>query len=226
VTNNAWAPCGEALQLTLVPGTWTFSVAATDEAGTVDPTPASVTFAIKAGGPDVRFSARPAGLATDRTETFAFTSPTPNVTFVCRNWLTSAPPPRFTPCTSPKTYTGLTDGTRRFEVAAVDASGTRTTSPAAWQYLVDTVGPTMDFEQHPAKTTTSRVFRFVFNPGEHLQGPVTCQLDQRSAKPCSPADAVTHSTPLVAGKHTFSVTATDVAGNTRTSTFTWTITAS
>jgi arylsulfatase A-like enzyme len=224
-SDNPWAPCGEGLQLTLVPGTYRFSVVGTDEAGVTDPTPASTTFSVKAGGPDVHFSARPAGLSTNKAMTFAFASSRSDVTFVCRTWLRSASPPRFKPCTSPVGYSGLSDGTRRFEVAAVDAQGTRTTSPAAWQYTVDTVGPSMDFEQHPAKSTTSRVARFVFNPGEHLQGPSTCNLDQKPTRTCSPIDAVSYNTPLSAGKHTFSVTATDVAGNTRKSSFTWTITA-
>jgi hypothetical protein len=210
------------MQLTLQPATYAFNVVATDNTGRVDPTPATVTFTILAGGPDVTLAATPPVLSRGAAASFSFSSQTAGATFQCRSWLHGAPAPGFSSCSSPRQYSGLGNGTRRFEVRAVDPSGRVSASPAAWQYTLDTVGPTFRLPQTPPASTRSTSARFVINPEEILQGTATCKLDTRPATACSGADFVDYSG-LTDAQHRFAVTGTDLAGNRRTTTYQWTV---
>ena len=68
--------------------------------------------------------------------TFEFTG-TDNVGvdhFVCQ--LTGPTPSAASTCTSPKSYTGLADGSYTFSVFAVDPAGNADLSPATWEFTV------------------------------------------------------------------------------------------
>ena len=47
----------------------------------------------------------------------------------------------FTPCTSPQSYTGLSDGPHTFQVRAFDAAGNVDPTPATYTWLIDTTAP-------------------------------------------------------------------------------------
>ncbi len=71
------------------------------------------------------------------TATFEFSSE-PGATFECR--LDEAP---FGSCSSPRTFTGLSNGAHTFRVRAKDAVGNIDASPATRAWKVDTIAPTV-----------------------------------------------------------------------------------
>jgi hypothetical protein len=75
--------------------------------------------------------------AVDGTSaTFTFDSPDANATFEC------ALDGDFAPCTSPKAYSGLSDGAHTFRVRAVDLGGAPDPTPATRSFTVATATPT------------------------------------------------------------------------------------
>ena len=67
---------------------------------------------------------------------FTFTSNKPGSTFECR--LDSGD---YAACTSPKDYTGLSNGEHTFYVRAIDAAGNPDPTPASYTWVIDTPAP-------------------------------------------------------------------------------------
>ncbi len=105
-----------------------FRVRSKDEQGNEDTTPASVLWYVDLVAPDTQILGGPAGRETRTTATLVFSS-TDNFnlprTFECR--LDDGP---FSPCTSPKVYSGLGTGSHTFWVRARDTAGNVDESPA------------------------------------------------------------------------------------------------
>ena len=115
---GAFAACESPLTLpALAQGAHTLAVRATDAAGNADATPALRAWSVDTVGPVISLTGVPALTTTATSATFAFAADEP-ATFQCRLGTAA-----FAPCTSPKTYDGLTPGTRTFEVRAADALG-------------------------------------------------------------------------------------------------------
>jgi len=112
-------------------GPHTFDVRAKDAAGNTDPTPASFAWTIDTTAPDTQILTSPANPSFSPDATFTFTSPDPAATFECS--LNGA---AFSTCTSPRTYTGLVQGSSTFEVRAKDTLGNTDASPAAYSWMV------------------------------------------------------------------------------------------
>jgi len=83
---------------------------------------------------------------------------------------------------------------------------------------VDGTAPTVSIGQRPSNPSNSRSATFSFTVGELLG--VLCKLDNAPFAPCSSPLAYDN---LSDGPHTFTVTATDAAGNTGQDSYTWTI---
>jgi len=49
----------------------------------------------------------------------------------------------YTSCTSPKSYTGLTEGSHTFYVKATDSAGNTNSTPASYTWTIDTTPPTV-----------------------------------------------------------------------------------
>ena len=86
--------------------------------------------------PNTTLSSGPSGAFRSTSATFGFSSSEPDSTFECS--LDGAP---FAACTSPKTYTGLAQGTHTFQVRAIDAAGNVDPTPASRSWRVDTLPP-------------------------------------------------------------------------------------
>jgi hypothetical protein len=128
----------------LVDGPYTFTVAATDQAGNVDPSPATWTWTIDTTAPGTAIDSQPSNPTTSTTATFTFhgSDPAGQDTFAC-----SLDGSGFTLCTNPTTYTGLALGQHTFAVRATDQAGnTGTRASYTWtigqvaldQYTIDT----------------------------------------------------------------------------------------
>ena len=209
----------------MTPGQHTVQVRAIDESGNVGQ-PDSRTFTVAdTGAPDTSITGQPTNNTTNVDATFAFTgadnvTPAAGLTFQCRLDTGS-----FAACSSPRTYTGLTVGQHTFEVRATDAAGNTDAVPASYTWTIqaaaDTVAPDTSITQQPPATTTETTAAFEFVSTES-GSTFECKLDSGSYGACSSPKAYSG---LAVGSHTFSVRATDAAGNLdqTAATYTWTV---
>ncbi len=134
--SDAFAPCsGPAATHTpataLADGTHTFAVRAIDQAGNLDPTPATRSFSVDTQPPDTTITSGPSGNTNDRTPTFSFTSNVPGSTFQC-----SLDNSKFAACTSPRTLSNQSYGVHVFKVRAIDPAGNVDPTPSEQTFTV------------------------------------------------------------------------------------------
>jgi hypothetical protein len=184
----------------LVDGSHTFSVRATDAAANTDASPATRNFTVDTVAPDTTVSG-PSGAIADATPTFTFSSET-GATFEC-----NVDGAAYAACSNPYTTATLADGAHTFSVRARDAATNADATPATRSFTVDTTTQTT-ITKKPAKRTTKRKVKFGFTASE---AGVTfeCKLDKRAYRPCTSPKKYR----VKLGKHTFLVRATDAAGN-------------
>ena len=117
-------------------GQHNFTVAATDQAGNLDPTAASVTWMIDTTAPQTSIDSQPSNPTTSTSATFTFhgSDPTGQDSFEC-----SLDGATFTPCTSPKTHNGLALGNHSFAVRAKDTAGNMDATPASYSWTIGQV---------------------------------------------------------------------------------------
>jgi hypothetical protein len=199
----------------LAAGPHTFSVEARDAAGNVSSATSSTWTIDLTPPPAPAIGTKPPALTTSTSATFSFTDTELGVTFVCQLDIGM-----YTSCTSPKSYSGLSDATHTFYVEAIDAAG-NASAPAQYTWTVDTTPPPAPtITAQPANPTNVTTASFSFTDAE---AGVTfqCKLDSSSYVACSSPQSYPG---LAAGSHTFSVRATDAAGNVGTATSSaWTI---
>ncbi len=88
--------------------------------------------------PETTITSGPSGAVNTDSATFKFVSSEPGSTFRCR--LDGA---TFSPCSSPKSYTGLSGGSHTFRVRAIDPAGNPDPTPAVRTWTVDTTAPSI-----------------------------------------------------------------------------------
>jgi hypothetical protein len=212
--NAAWTACVSPRAYTdLADGTHTFWVRAVSPPGNVDITPPSHTWTIDTVPPETTLTAKPPALTNSATATFKFTSE-PGATFQCS--LNDGP---WAACNSPRTYTGLVDGQQKFAARASDPAGNVDPSPATFSWLIDATPPEVTITEAPSGTTDqpTATIRFTGEEGAAFR----CRLD--SLIEFEPCDSPVELTDLEAGQHTFTVWATDEAGNEASASATWII---
>jgi hypothetical protein len=106
-------------------GSHTYTATATDAAGNTSAASSAVTVAVDANPPNTTITARPANPSNESSASFEFVSSETGSTFEC-----SLDGAAFAPCTSPKAYAGLANGSHAFSVRATDSSGKTDASPA------------------------------------------------------------------------------------------------
>jgi hypothetical protein len=180
------------------------TVAPTDSTGTVFD---SQTYQF-AGAPVTYLDSQPPALTTSASATFTFHASDPAATFTCAIDSGAA-----TPCTSPATFTGLTDGAHAFTVVA-SANGRSDASPPTAKWTVDTTAPSkptgltgraassveVDLAWQAAQDATGVTGYRIYRDGalaESVNGTVTSAADTVSA----------------GSTHTYTVSAVDGAGN-------------
>ena len=153
--------------------------------------------------PAARITGEPPRATARLIATFAFAAGERNVAFACS--LDGGP---FHVCTSPTTYRGLAPRTHTFTVTATDAAGN--TAPAgAYSWTIDNRPPVAKItsQQSVATSATSATFTFT---ADESSVTFTCQLDRAAFAPCSSPATFAG---LLSGAHSFTVRATDAAGN-------------
>jgi hypothetical protein len=168
-----------------------------------------------AGAPDTSVASGPPA-ATRRTDAaFTFATTEPVSRYEC-----SLDGAEFSGCSAETIFTGLPDGDHRLLVRAVDLIGNTDTEPASYGWAVDTQIPDVALITRPAAATDAGSADFAFIAGEPAS--TECRLDGGPWTPCDTPTSASYSG-LGEGAHSFSVRATDPAGNTGTATFTWTV---
>jgi hypothetical protein len=214
----AWSDCSSPTAYSgLANGSHTFDVRATDAAGNTDSSPASRTWTVSAPPPDTTapqttIDSGPSGTSTSASASFGFSSSESGSTFECR--LDGS---AWAGCSSPKSYSGLANGSHTFSVRATDAAGNRDGSPASRTWTVDvstppptdTTPPQTTIDSGPSGTSTSASASFTFSSSES-GSTFRCRLDGGSWASCTSPKSYSN---LANGSHTFEVAATDAAGN-------------
>ena len=154
--------------------------------------------------PETAIDSGPSGTVSGRTATFTFSSSEASSTFECK--LDDA---NFVPCTSPKDYSELADGSHTFSVKAIDAAGNTDPTPASRTWTVDTAAPETTIDLGPSGTITVADATFAFSSSE-AGATFECSLDGAAYSACNSPQSYTS---LSNGSHTFEVKAKDGAGN-------------
>ena len=193
-------------------GSHTFTVEATDAAGNTSST--SYSWTIDTVVPTITLGTKPPSSSSDATPTFAFSAneATPGG-FECK--LDNG---TFAACTSPTTLGPTLDGSHTFTVRAADAAGN--TGQASYTWTIDTVAPTVTLGTKPPNPSNDATPTFAFSANEATPGGFECKLDNGTFAACT---SPTTLGPTLDGSHTFTVRATDAAGNTGQASYTWTI---
>jgi hypothetical protein len=157
---------------------------------------------VDATAPETTIQSGPSGSVSDRAATFTFAANEP-ATFAC-----SLDGAAATGCTSPVSFSGLTEGAHTFTVTATDTIGNADGTPAARTWSVDTTAPETSISSAPAARVRSRVAVLAF--ASEAGATFRCSLDGAAAAACSSPATYPG---LKDGRHTFTVFAVDAAGN-------------
>jgi len=117
-------------------------------------------------------------------------------------------------CTSPRSLSGLADGSHTLSVRAVDVAGNTDSTPATRTWTIDTAAPQTMLSASPADVTADRTAAFRY-AGDTLGGTAIagyeCRLDGAAFAACP--NGGRDYAGLAAGNHRFEVRAIDAAGN-------------
>jgi hypothetical protein len=191
--------------------------------------------------PDTSIDSGPTGAVNTTGASLAFSSSDPSSSFACGLDGAAA-----TPCTSPRTYAGLSEGAHTFSVTATDAAGNSDTSPATRTWTVDTTAPTLTgtspvdgaagastgttvtgtfSEAISASTLTSDTFTLATVGDTPLPATVTYDDPSHTAR-LTPTDPLQPGASYTATLRGGSAGVSDAAGNPLSATTTWTFTTS
>jgi len=155
--------------------------------------------------PAPSISSGPSGTTNQASASLVFSDGESGVTFLCK--LDAG---AYSACTSPKSYSGLADGTHAFAVEAFDAAG-NTSSSASRTWTVDATPPPKPNVTGPNNNSPSTAAAFTFTDGESGIG-FQCSMDNPTTgwAPCTSPKTYYFLSP---GTHEFDVRAVDAAGN-------------
>lgn len=174
-----------------------------------------------AGAPNTAIDDKPPLRSNSSSAEFTYEAPTAT-SYECKldAAVFSACPPG-----GPKEYTGLADGSHTFQVRGVNASGPDPT-PASYTWTVDTTPPVATIDAHPADPSPGATAQFAYHAQNEPGSSFKCSLDGVLPSICPTSGMTYHS--LTDGEHTFTVEATDGAGNQQLTPtkFTWTVDSS
>ncbi len=175
---------------------------------------ASYTWTLDTGPPPTpTITSSPPNPSASASASFGFSDGEAGVTFLC-----SLDGAAFLSCTSPKTYSGLADGSHTFQAKARDAAG-NDSSAASFTWIVDTTPPTTSITSSPSNPSNDPNPSFGFSANESAS--FQCSLDGSAFSACTSPKSYSG---LGEGSHTFQVKGTDTVGNAGSpASYTWAI---
>ena len=192
-------------------GNHTLTVRAVDASENVDPTPATWSFTVDRTPPETTFYDRPPAFSSSKSATISWTTidAISGVTLIeCA--LDGEP---FTPCSGPRNFSNLSQGSHTFQVRGTDRLGnTETAKSVTW--FVDTIPPHTMLTKTPASESTAADAAFEFitaDVGGSGVDRAECALDTDTYTTCTSAKTYPN---IADGSHLFKVRAVDKAGNT------------
>jgi hypothetical protein len=207
--NGTPETCTDSFARTNMPdGDHQLRIVATDSRNNVS-APTVVMWRVDATAPVAMVNSAPAAVTGQNTAAFVFsaTDALSGVTaFECA--LDAA---NFATCVSPQNLANLTAGAHTYRIRAIDAAGN--VSPVVTHnWRVDMTAPVLTITAAPLNFSNSRTASFTFNgtdEGTNLTA-FECRLDNGAFEACTSPRAYNN---LTDGAHTFSLRATDLAGN-------------
>ncbi len=229
IDGGGFAACTSPATFTItVEGQHELQVRATDQAGNVDPTPASHTWFVDLTAPVTTIVTFPPKYTNIHWEpvVFAFSSIDSGAgvaRYECR-----LDTPIWSACPNPMTYImtpAMFRSVHDFRVRAIDKVG-NIEQGVVYQWFIDLTPPETTILSMPDLVSTSDAAAFTFSGSDTYPTPAPesfeCKLDGAAFSACSsPVDY----TSLSGGSHTFQVRAIDLAGNPDESpaSYTWTV---
>jgi hypothetical protein len=213
----------------LVDGTYRFYTIAVDNAGNHENTPSTPDGATTqtvqdSVAPNTSIDTNPNNPSNSSSASFSFSHTDASPSSGLKRFECNLDGAGFTTCSSPQSYSSLAEGSHTFAVRAVDNAENTDASPASFIWFVDTVAPDTILDTHPADPTNSTSASFSFHatddsPSSGIAG-FQCKLDSGSYGACTSPQSYSG---LSNGSHTFSVKASDNAGNpdAMSASFTW-----
>jgi hypothetical protein len=185
-------------------GGHTFRVEAKDAAGNIGPATSYAWTIDLTLPPPPSIASAPANPISSHDASFSFSDTEAGVSFMCKLDADS-----YKPCSSPKKYTGVPDGSHTFAVVAVDAAG-NSSSPALYTWTVDTQPPPKPtITSSPPDPSFSTTATFEFTDSEAGVS-FLCKIDGGTWLACSSPKTYSG---LPLGDREFHVRALDPAGN-------------
>jgi plastocyanin len=200
-----FAACTSPQSYAMLPaGPHTFEVKAADAAGNVETTPARRSWTIDTDSPDTMIVSGPGGTVASSSATFEFAAGEAGATFECALDAGAS-----APCSSPRSYSSLSEGAHTFQVKAIDAAGNVDASPAIRSWTV-TMPPETSIDSGPTGTVASDSASFTFSSNK-AGAMFECALDGSAYAACTSPKSYTG---LAAGEHTFQARAAVSSGTT------------
>jgi alpha-tubulin suppressor-like RCC1 family protein len=200
---GSFSACSSPLSISgLATGaTKTVSVKATDAVGNVsDAASLSVTRRVPVAKPTL--SGAPSGTVATDSASVVFTSTTSGATFTC-----SVDGGSYSACSSPKSLSGLSDGSHSLSVKAAKDGGESDAASASW--TVDTSAPAAPaLSGVPGGPSKSKTASIAFS--SESGATFTCSVDGASYSACRSPKGLSG---LSDGAHSIAVRAVDLVGN-------------
>lgn len=210
VDGSVFAICTSPIELAnLTEENHSFKVHAIDVAGNVSDD-LTYLWRVDLTAPVIEILTGPTNLSNSTTANFTFTG-TDNGALLAE-FECDFDNQGFVPCTSPRSYTNLTQGQHAFSLKARDAAGNMT-APVQRAWTIDSVAPTVQIVSSPQNPTnqTSATFQFTPNDGNGSGIARTeCSFDGGGFTACVSPKAYNN---LANGNRSFSVRAVDNANN-------------